>query len=45
MPFKANTTRRHHIPRQKRKVINWGVVQTRVTRKGALALPGRLMAR
>jgi hypothetical protein len=23
MPFKANADRRHHIPKQKRKVTNW----------------------
>jgi len=23
MPFKANTDRRHHIPKRKRKVTNW----------------------
>jgi hypothetical protein len=23
MPFKANTARRHHIPTQKRRVLNW----------------------
>ena len=23
MPFKANAARRHHIPKQKRKVANW----------------------
>jgi len=23
MPFKANATRRHHIPKQKHKVANW----------------------
>jgi hypothetical protein len=23
MPFKANAARRHHIPKQKRKVTNW----------------------
>ena len=44
LPFKLNQDRRHHIPKQKRKLMNWreydasGVVQNRVTREGGLAL-------
>jgi putative copper export protein len=32
MPFKANADRRHHIPKQKRKVTNWA---TNHAREGA----------
>jgi hypothetical protein len=24
MPFKSNAARRHYIPKQRRKVTNWG---------------------
>jgi hypothetical protein len=29
MPFKANADRRHHIPKQKRKVTNWATEHAR----------------
>jgi hypothetical protein len=29
LPFTLNRNRRHHIPKQKRKVISWSVTQAR----------------
>jgi hypothetical protein len=37
VPFKLNQDRRHHIPRQQRKVINWALVYWRGPKGGRLA--------
>jgi hypothetical protein len=36
MPFKANAARRHHIPKQKRKVINWAAYDASLRQRGSL---------
>ena len=38
MPFKANAARRHHIPRQKRKVTNWADYNASLRQRGSLTL-------
>jgi len=38
MPFKANAARRHHIPKQKRKVTNWGEYDASLRQRGSLTL-------
>ena len=38
MPFKANAARRHHIPKQKRKVTNWADYNASLRRRGSLTL-------
>src|SRR4051794_8264468 len=36
MPFKANAARRHHIPKQKRKVMNWAAYDASLRQGGSL---------
>jgi hypothetical protein len=36
MPFKANKTRRHRIPRQRHKVTNWPAYDAALRRRGSL---------
>jgi hypothetical protein len=38
MPFKANAARRHHIPRQKRKVTNWKEYDASLRQRGSLTV-------
>ncbi len=38
MPFKANATRRHHIPKQRRKVTNWPAYNASLRQRGSLTL-------
>ncbi len=38
MPFKANAARRHHIPKQKRKVTNWAAYKASLRQRGSLTL-------
>jgi hypothetical protein len=38
MPFKANAARRHHIPKQKRKVTNWADYNASLRQRGSLTL-------
>jgi hypothetical protein len=38
MPFKANAARRHHIPRQKRKVTNWKEYDASLCQRGSLTI-------
>ena len=38
MPFKANATRRHHIPKQKRKVTNWRAYDASLRQRGSLTV-------
>ncbi len=38
MPFKANAARRHHIPRQKRKVTNWAAYDASLRQRGSLTV-------
>ena len=38
MPFKANAARRHHIPKQTRKVTNWADYNASLRRRGSLTL-------
>jgi hypothetical protein len=38
MPFKANAARRHHIPKQKRKVTNWVDYNASLRQRGSLTL-------
>ena len=38
MPFKANAARRHHIPKQKRKVTNWANYNASLRQRGSLTL-------
>jgi hypothetical protein len=38
MPFKANATRRHHIPKQKRKVTNWRACDASLRQRGSLTV-------
>jgi Transposase DDE domain len=38
MPFKANAARRHHIPKQKRKVTNWTAYDASLRQRGSLAV-------
>ena len=38
MPFKLNQDRRHHIPRQKRKVTNWPAYEAGLRQRGSLTV-------
>src|ERR1700761_3031304 len=38
MPFKANAARRHHIPKQKRKVTNWSAYDASLRQRGSLTV-------
>ena len=38
MPFKANAARRHHIPKQTRKVTNWAAYNASLRQRGSLTL-------
>lgn len=38
MPFKANAARRHHIPKQKRKVTNWAAYDVSLRQRGSLTV-------
>ena len=38
MPFKLNQDRRHHIPRQQRKVTNWPAYDASLRRRGSLTV-------
>ena len=38
MPHKANATRRHHIPRPKRRVTNWAVYNEALRQRGSLTV-------
>ena len=38
MPFKANAARRHHIPKQKRKVTNWATYDASLRQRGSLTV-------
>jgi Transposase DDE domain len=38
MPFKANASRRHHIPKQKRKVTNWAAYDASLRQRGSLTI-------
>ncbi len=38
MPFKLNQDRRHHIPRQKRKVVNWRDYDASLRQRGSLTV-------
>jgi hypothetical protein len=38
MPFKANAARRHHIPKQTRKVTNWADYNASLRQRGSLTL-------
>src|ERR1700709_2094898 len=36
MPFKHNTSRRHHIPKARRRIINWPAYEAGLRRRGDL---------
>ena len=38
MPFKADAARRHHIPKQTRKVTNWAAYNASLRQRGSLTL-------
>jgi hypothetical protein len=38
MPFKANASRRHHIPKQKRKVTNWAEYDASLRQRASLTV-------
>jgi hypothetical protein len=38
MPFKANADRRHHIPKQRRKVTNWPAYDASLRQRGSLTV-------
>src|SRR4051794_41358346 len=38
MPFKANAACRHHIPKQKRKVMNWSAYDESLRQRGSLTI-------
>src|SRR5215213_6034494 len=38
LPFKLNQDRRHHIPRQKRKVTNWPAYDASLRQRGSLTV-------
>src|SRR3982751_6044856 len=38
MPFKANAPRRHHIPKQRRKVTNWAEYDAALRQRGSLTV-------
>src|ERR671917_2409719 len=38
MPFKANADRRHHIPKQRRRVTNWAEYDAGLRARGSLTV-------
>src|SRR5690242_21942870 len=38
LPFKLNQDRRHHIPKQKRKVANWAEYDAALRQRGSLTV-------
>src|SRR3954464_5819750 len=38
MPFKANADRRHHIPKQRRRVTNWAEYDASLRQRGSLTV-------
>src|ERR1044071_7308954 len=38
MPFKANAARRHHIPKQRRRVTNWAECDAALRQRGSLTV-------
>src|SRR5215216_5776780 len=38
LPFKLNQNRRHHIPRQRRKVTNWPAYDASLRQRGSLTV-------
>ena len=38
VPFKLNQDRRHHIPRQRRKVTNWPAYDASLRQRGSLTV-------
>jgi hypothetical protein len=38
VPFKANAARRHHIPKQKRKLTNWAAYDASLRQRGSLTI-------
>ena len=38
VPFKLNLDRRHHIPKQKRKVTNWREYDASLRQRGSLTV-------
>src|SRR3954453_6139349 len=38
MPFKANADRRHHIPKQRRRVTNWAAYDAALRQRGSLTV-------
>lgn len=38
MPHKANAARRHHIPRPKRRVLNWAEYDASLRQRGSLTV-------
>jgi Transposase DDE domain len=38
MPFKVNQDRRHHIPRQRHKVMNWAAYDAALRQRGSLTI-------
>jgi hypothetical protein len=38
VPFKANTSRRHHIPRQRHRVANWAEYDASLRQRGSLTV-------
>ena len=38
MPFKANRNRRHHIPKQRHRVINWATYDASLRAWGSLTV-------
>src|SRR3954467_2203462 len=38
MPFKANADRRHHIPKQRRRITNWAEYDAALRQRGSLTV-------
>src|SRR5215218_6181870 len=38
LPFKLNQDRRHHIPRQRRKITNWPAYEASLRQRGSLSV-------
>src|SRR4029450_1935976 len=38
MPFKINAARRHHIPKQRRRVTNWAAYDAALRQRGSLTV-------
>ena len=38
MPFKINAARRHHIPKQRRRVTNWAEYDAALRQRGSLTV-------